>query len=56
MNNHQVEAGPFQPISPKIKQPEFSPKLDTYSVEFDFTTKVERLPIILNLGKEANLS
>ena len=52
-NSCQVEAGPIQPDSPEIEKSEFSPGLDTKSVEFNFEKELDRLPLQLNIGKEA---
>ena len=35
-NSCQVEAGPVQPTSPKTEKPEFGPRPDTDSTNFDF--------------------
>ena len=40
-NNCQVEAGPIQLDSPEIKKPEFGPKLDTNSTEFNFEKELD---------------
>ena len=55
-NSCQVEEGPIQPTSPKIKKPEYVPKPDTDSTNFDFKTEIDQLPFQLNIRKEANLT
>ena len=52
-NSCQVEAGPNQLDSPKIERPEFGPRLDTNSTEFNFEKELDHLPFQLNIGKEA---
>ena len=54
-NSCQVEAGPIQPASHKVKRPEFGPRPDTNSAEFSFKDEIDWLPFQLNTGKEANL-
>ena len=54
-NSCQVEAGPIQPSSPEIEKPEFGPRPDTSSANFNFKTEIDQLPFQLNIGKEANL-
>ena len=51
----QVEAGPIQLDSPKMERPEFGPRPNINSAEFDFEKEPDRLPFQLNIGKEANL-
>ena len=48
-----MEARPIQPDSPKIKRPEFGPRLDTNSAEFNFENELDQLPFQLNIQKEA---
>ena len=52
-NSCQVEEGPIQPDSPKIERPEFGPRPDTNSAEFNFEKELDQLPFQLNIGKEA---
>ena len=40
----QVEAGPIQQDSPKIERPEFGPRPNTNSAEFDFEKELGHLP------------
>ena len=47
--------GPIQPTSPEIEKPEFGPRLDTNSTNFDFRNEIDWLPFQLNIGKEINL-
>ena len=47
---------PIKPSNPEIEQPEFVPRLDTTSKEFDFQKEIEWLPFHLNKGKDANLT
>ena len=54
-NTCQVEAGPIQLDSPKMERPEFSPRPNTNSAEFDFEKELHHLPFQLNIGKEAKL-
>ena len=54
-NSCQVEAEPIQPTSPKIDKPEFGPRLDTNSTDFNFKTEINWLPLQFNIGKEANV-
>ena len=51
----QMEAGPFQPDSLDIERPEFGPKPNTDSTDFDFKEELDCLPFQLNIRKEANL-
>ena len=51
----QMEAGPIQLDNPKMEGPEFGPRQNTNSVEFDFEKELDCLPFQLNIGKEANL-
>ena len=51
-----MEAGPIQPMSPKIQQPKFVPRPDTGSAKYDFHTKIEWLPSKLNIRRDASLS
>ena len=39
----QVEAGPIQPDSPQMERPEFSPRPNTNSTEFDFEKELRLL-------------
>ena len=55
-NSCQVEAGPIQTNSPKIERPEFGPKLDTNSKEFNFKDELDQLPFQLNIRKEAKFT
>ena len=55
-NSHQVEAGPIQPNSPEIERPEFGPRPDTDSADFNFKDELDWLPFQLNIGKEANFT
>ena len=52
-NSCQVEAAPIQSNSPEIEKPEFGPRPDTNSAEFNFKSELEWLPFQLNTGKEA---
>ena len=54
-NSCQVEAGPIYPSSPEIEKPEFCPRQDTNSTNFNFKNEIDWLPFQLNIGKEANL-
>ena len=56
INSCQVEAGSIQPTSPKGEKPEFGPRLDTGSTDFNFKSEMDWLPFQLNIGKEANLT
>ena len=38
-NSCQVKAGPIQPTSPEIEKPEFGPRPDTNSADFDLKMK-----------------
>ena len=51
-NSCQVEAGPIQPDSLQIEKPEFGPRLDTNSKNFNFKNELDWLPFQLNIGKE----
>ena len=51
-NSFQVEAGPIQLDSPEIEKPEFGPRLDTNSAEFNFEKELDQLPFQLNIRKE----
>ena len=51
----QVEAGPIQLDSSKIERPEFGPRPDTNSAEFDFEKELDHLPFQLNIRREAKL-
>ena len=51
----QVETEPIQPTSPKIERPEFGPRPDTGSTNFNFKCMIDLLPFQMNIGKEANL-
>ena len=50
----QVEAGPVQLDSPEMDRPEFIPRPNTNSAEFDFEKELDCLPFQLNIRKEAN--
>ena len=52
-NSCHVEAGSIQLDSPKIEGPEFGPRLDINSAEFNFEKELDWLPFQLNIGKEA---
>ena len=52
-NSSQVEVGPIQSNSPKIKKPEFGPRPDTNSKDFNFKNELDWLPFQMNMGKEA---
>ena len=54
-NSCQVEARPIQPDSPKMERPEFGPRPDTNSTEFNFEKELDHLPFQANIGKEAKL-
>ena len=41
INSCQVEVGPIQPDSPKIEKPEFGPRPDTNSTEFNFEKELD---------------
>ena len=49
-----MEAGPIIPNSPKIERPEFGPRPDTNSTEFNFRDELDWLPFQMNIGKKAN--
>ena len=51
-----MEAGPIQSTSLEIEIPEFGPRPDTSSVDFDFKNEIDWMPFQLNIGKEANLT
>ena len=55
-NSCQVEAGPIQPDSLEMERPEFGPRLDTNSTEFNFEKELDSLPFQLNIGKEAKFT
>ena len=55
-NRCQVEAGPIQPDSPKIEKPEFGPRPDTNSANFNFKNELDGLPFQLNIRKEAKFT
>ena len=55
-NSCQVEAGPIQPDVPEMEKPEFGPRPDTNSTDFDFKNELGWLPFQLNIGKEAKLT
>ena len=55
-NSCQVEAGPIQTDSSKIERPEFGPRPDTNSAEFNFKDELDWLPFQLNIGKEAKFT
>ena len=51
-----MEAWSIQPTSPKMeKKPEFGPRLDTSSTDFDFKNEIGWVLFQLNIRKEANL-
>ena len=52
-NSCQVEAEANQLDSPEIEKPEFGPRLDTNSAEFNFEKELDQLPFQLNIRKEA---
>ena len=52
INSCQVEAGPIQPNSPKIERPEFGPRPDTNSADFNFKDELDWIPFQLNIGKD----
>ena len=52
-NSCQVEAAPIQPDSPEIERPEFGPRPDINSTEFNFEKEFDWLPFQLNIRKEA---
>ena len=54
INSCHVETGPIEPNSPKIERPEFGPRLDTNSAEFNFKDELDQLHFQLNIRKEAN--
>ena len=54
-NSCQVEAGPIQPTSPEIEKPEFSPRPNINSANFDFKFEIDWLPFQLNIKKETKL-
>ena len=51
-----MEAEPIQFNSPKIERPEFGPRPDTNSAEFNFKNELDQLPFQLNIRKEANFT
>ena len=51
INSSQVEAGPIQPNSPKCERPEFGPRPDTDSKEFNFKDESDWLPFQLKIRK-----
>ena len=55
-NGCQVEAGCIQPDIPKIEKPEFGPRPDTNSTDFDFKNELDWLPFQVNIGKEAKFT
>ena len=55
-NSCQVDMGPIQPDSPKSERPEFDPRLDTNSTEFNFEKELDQLPFQLNIRKEAKFT
>ena len=54
INSCQVEAEPIQPNNPKIERPNFGPRPDTDSADFNSKDELDQLPFQLNIGKEAN--
>ena len=54
-NSCQVEAGPIQPTNPEIEKPQFGPRQNTNSANFNFKTEIDWLPFQLNIRKEASL-
>ena len=55
-NSCQVEAELIQPTSPKIEKPEFGPRPDVNSTDFNFKIELDWLPFQLNIWNEANLT
>ena len=55
-NSCQVETGPIQPDSPKSERPEFGPRPDTNSTEFNFERELDWLHFQLNIRKEAKFT
>ena len=53
-NSCQVEVGPVQPDSPKIEKPEFTPRPNTNSTEFDFEKQLDHLPFHSTSEKRLN--
>ena len=51
----QVEAGPIQLDSPKMERPDFGPRPNTNSAEFDFEKELDSLPFQLSIRKETKL-
>ena len=49
-NSSQLEVGPIQSSCPKIEKPEFGPRLDTNSADFNFKNELNQLPFQLNIG------
>ena len=45
INSCQVEAGPIQPNCLKIDKPEFGPRPDTNSADFDFKSELDQCPL-----------
>ena len=54
-NSYQVEVVPIQPTSPEIEKPDYDPRPDTNSADFDFKNERDWLPFQLDFGIEANL-
>ena len=55
-NSCQVKAGPIQPDVPKMEKPEFGPRPDTNSSDFDFKNELDWLSFQLNIRKEAKFT
>ena len=53
INSCQVEARPSQSTSSQIERLEFSPRLDTDSVNFDFKSEIIQLPFKLKYWKRS---
>ena len=51
-----MEVGPIQPDSPKIEKPEFGPRPDTNSTDFNFKNELDWLLFQLNIRKEAKFT
>ena len=54
MNSCQEEAGTLQPSSPEFEKPEFGPRLDTNSANFNLKNEIDFLPFQLSIRKDAN--
>ena len=55
-NSCQVEAELVKPDSPEIEKPEFGPRPDTNSAEFNFEKELDCLPFQLNIRKEVKFA